>query len=68
MSTVGAIVGAFDGGSVLLALDSGLFLLIEGAIQALFVVTFVRNHRHWFSRRRSAPASPEPGGLTSGEA
>ncbi|MFD1544428.1 hypothetical protein [Nonomuraea guangzhouensis] len=51
---VGAIVDGFNGGSVLRALDSGLLLLIEGAIQALFVVTFVRNHRHWFRWRRSA--------------
>ncbi|MEV5893098.1 hypothetical protein [Nonomuraea fuscirosea] len=58
--TVGGIAGAFDGGSVLLALDSGLFLLIEGAIQTLFVVTFVRNHRHWFRRRRPEPVTPEP--------
>ncbi|MEV5553997.1 hypothetical protein AB0L44_10095 [Nonomuraea wenchangensis] len=49
---IGAIAAAFDGGPVLLALDSGLLLLIEGAIQALFVVTFVRNHPRWFRWRR----------------
>ncbi|MGW7483316.1 hypothetical protein ACWGH8_32525 [Nonomuraea muscovyensis] len=51
---IGAIVDGLNGGSVLLALDSGLLILIEGAIQALFVVTFVRTHRHWFRWRRPA--------------
>jgi hypothetical protein len=50
---IGAVVDGFNGGPVLLMLDSGLLILIEGAIQALFVVTFVRGHPHWFRRRRS---------------
>ncbi|MFI6290626.1 hypothetical protein ACIBEJ_03535 [Nonomuraea sp. NPDC050790] len=49
-----AIAGGFQGGPVLLALDAGLLVLIEGSIQALFVVTFVRGHRHWSRWRRSA--------------
>jgi hypothetical protein len=53
---IGAVVDGLNGGSVLLMLDSGLLILIEGAIQALFVVTFVRGHRHWFRWRRSAVA------------
>jgi hypothetical protein len=52
-----AIADGFNGGPVLLALDSGLFVLIEGSIQILFVVTFFRGHRHWFRRRRSADRS-----------
>ncbi|MFG3439243.1 hypothetical protein ACGF0J_18520 [Nonomuraea sp. NPDC047897] len=51
---IGAVADGLNGGSVLLALDSVLLILIEGAIQALFVVTFVRTHRHWFRRRRPA--------------
>ncbi|WP_329080356.1 MULTISPECIES: hypothetical protein [unclassified Streptosporangium] len=47
------LADGLGGGPLLPALDSGLFLLIEGAIQILFVVTFIRGHRHWF-RRRSA--------------
>jgi putative peptide zinc metalloprotease protein len=55
-----ALAGVADGltgGPVLAALDSGLLILIEGAIQALFVVTFVRGHRHWFARLRRSPAT-----------
>ncbi|WP_203995138.1 hypothetical protein, partial [Sphaerisporangium rufum] len=52
-----AIAGGLNGGPVLPALDSALFLLIEGGIQLLFAVTFVRTHRHWF-RRRGVPDRP----------
>ncbi|QYC39482.1 hypothetical protein Nocox_09310 [Nonomuraea coxensis DSM 45129] len=50
-----AIADGFSGGPVLLALDSGLLVLIEGGIQVLFLVTFVRTHPHWFRRRRTTP-------------
>jgi hypothetical protein len=29
-------------------------ILVEGALQVFFVVTFVRVHRHWFRRSRQA--------------
>ncbi|WUH98088.1 hypothetical protein OHR68_31985 [Spirillospora sp. NBC_00431] len=48
------VAEGFTGGSSLTALDSGLLILIEGGIQALFAVTFVRNHRHWFRTNRSS--------------
>ncbi|MEV0230829.1 hypothetical protein [Nonomuraea sp. NPDC050786] len=51
------IADGYNGGPVLLALDSALLLLIEGAIQVLFVVTFIRGHRHWFRRRSTASAT-----------
>jgi hypothetical protein len=58
---VQGVVGAFDGllhsGNVLRAVDSALVILVEGALQVFFVVTFVRVHRHWFRRRRSRQAS-----------
>lgn len=50
-----ALVAVWDGlhgGAVLLGVDGALFLLVEGGIQVLFVVTFVRSHRHWFRWRR----------------
>lgn len=56
---VRAVEGVADGlagGSALRALDSALLILIEGGIQTLFVITFVRTHRHWFRRRGTAPA------------
>jgi putative peptide zinc metalloprotease protein len=52
-----AIADGLNGGPVLLALDSGLLVLIEGGIQVLFVVTFIRGHRHWFRRPSTAPAT-----------
>ncbi|MEO3886431.1 hypothetical protein [Nonomuraea sp. B5E05] len=54
---IGALVRAVQGiggGSALMALDSGLFILVEGGIQVLFIVTFVRTHPHWFRRRSRA--------------
>jgi hypothetical protein len=53
LRAIGAVVDGLNGGSVLLMLDSALLILIEGAIQTLFVVTFVRSHPHWFRWRRS---------------
>ncbi|GAA1538879.1 hypothetical protein GCM10009678_21470 [Actinomadura kijaniata] len=47
------VAEGLTGGSPLRALDSALLILIEGGIQALFVVTFVRTHPHWFRRRRT---------------
>ncbi|WP_169944358.1 hypothetical protein [Microbispora sp. H11081] len=52
-----AVWGGLNGGPVLQGVDGGLFLLVEGGIHTLFVVTFVRSHPHWFRRRRpGAPA------------
>ncbi|WP_424533335.1 hypothetical protein ACOZ38_23550 [Sphaerisporangium viridialbum] len=51
--SLAAIWGGFHGGSALTALDATLLLLVEGGIQVLFLVTFVRGHRHWFRRRTS---------------
>ncbi|MEV0593445.1 hypothetical protein [Nonomuraea cavernae] len=50
-----AVWGGLNGGSVLQGVDGGLFLLVEGGIQTLFVITFVRSHPHWFRRRSVAP-------------
>jgi hypothetical protein len=56
---VQGIVGAFDGllhsGDPLRMVDSALVILVEGALQVFFVVTFVRVHRHWFRRRARKP-------------
>jgi putative peptide zinc metalloprotease protein len=53
---VQGIVGAFDGllhsGTVLRTVDSALVILVEGTLQVIFVITFVRVHRHWFRRAR----------------
>ncbi|WP_373869549.1 hypothetical protein, partial [Sphaerisporangium rufum] len=57
VGSLGAIAGGLNGGPVLPALDSALFLLIEAGIQLLFAVTFVRTHRHWF-RRQATGESP----------
>ncbi|MBE1535580.1 hypothetical protein [Actinomadura algeriensis] len=57
------VAGGFTGGSALQALDSALLILIEGGIQVLFVIVFVRTHRHWFRRRGRrdlAPADEAP--------
>ncbi|MFG1945771.1 hypothetical protein [Nonomuraea sp. NPDC048826] len=47
-----AIGAGLDGGSPLMAVDAALLILVEGGIQVLFVVTFIRGRR-WL--RRSAP-------------
>ncbi|MEV4674914.1 hypothetical protein AB0K34_24995 [Actinomadura sp. NPDC049382] len=59
LRAVEGVADGFTGGPVLQALDSALLILIEGAIQALFVVTFVRTHRHWFRRRGRRGASAD---------
>ncbi|MDA0632335.1 hypothetical protein OUY22_02830 [Nonomuraea sp. MCN248] len=51
-----AVWGGLNGGSALQGVDGGLFLLVEGGIQVLFVVTFIRSHPHWFRRGRSSGA------------
>ncbi|WP_143044046.1 hypothetical protein [Nonomuraea jiangxiensis] len=48
-----AIWNGFHGGPLLTAVDAALLILVEGGLQLLFLVTFVRGHRHWFHRRRS---------------
>ncbi|TXK34487.1 hypothetical protein [Nonomuraea sp. C10] len=45
-----AVWESVNGGPVLLGVDAGLFLLVEGGIQTLFLVTFVKSHPHWFRR------------------
>ncbi|GAA4512434.1 MULTISPECIES: hypothetical protein [Nonomuraea] len=45
-----AVWESLNGGPVLLGVDGGLFLLVEGGIQTLFLVTFVKSHPHWFRR------------------
>ncbi|WP_147268923.1 hypothetical protein [Sphaerisporangium album] len=50
LRAIEGITSGLGGGSALTIVDSALFLLIEGGIQALFVVTFIRGHRHWFRR------------------
>jgi hypothetical protein len=59
---VQGIWGACGGlvtGHGLRALDSALVILVEGSLQALFVVTFVRKHRaKWRGRARRVPATP----------
>lgn len=51
---VQGIAGAFGGllhsGDVLRMVDSALVIAVEGALQVIFVVTFLRVHRHWFHR------------------
>ncbi|NRQ33709.1 hypothetical protein HII36_17900 [Nonomuraea sp. NN258] len=56
LRAVGDVAGGLTGGPLLPGLDAGLLILIEGCILMLFVVTFVRGHRHWFRRRRPRTA------------
>lgn len=49
---VGAFGGLIAGGNAIRMLDSALVILVEGALQALFVTTFVRRYRHRWSRVR----------------
>lgn len=60
---VQGFAGAFGGlttGHGLRALDSALVILVEGSLQVLFVVTFVRTHRHWWRRVRVGRRRPSP--------
>ncbi|UBU11541.1 hypothetical protein [Nonomuraea gerenzanensis] len=50
LRAVDALAGSFTGGPILPAIDSGLLILVEGGIQVLFVITFIRTHPHWFGR------------------
>ncbi|MEO3794917.1 hypothetical protein ABGB14_32300 [Nonomuraea sp. B10E15] len=47
---VTALAAGFQGGPLLTAVDAAMFLLVEGGLQLLYVVTFLRSHRHWFRR------------------
>ncbi|MEV0622357.1 hypothetical protein AB0I81_54200 [Nonomuraea sp. NPDC050404] len=51
-NALAALWAGFHGGPVLAAVDAALLILVEGGIQVLFVVTFVRTRRHWFRRSR----------------
>jgi putative peptide zinc metalloprotease protein len=56
---IAGAVGGLVAGPGPRALDSALVILVEGALQALFVVTFVREHRErWRRRRRGCPGRP----------
>jgi hypothetical protein len=50
---IAGIVGAFNGlvtaDDPLRALDSGPIIVLEGVLQTIFLVTFYRGHRHWFT-------------------
>ncbi|MPZ81567.1 MAG: hypothetical protein GEV28_14665 [Actinophytocola sp.] len=50
-AAVGLVEGLAPGGNPMRALDSALIILIEGTLQVIFLVTFYRGHRHWFTRR-----------------
>ncbi|MFG2090290.1 MULTISPECIES: hypothetical protein [unclassified Spirillospora] len=52
------VADGLTGGSALRAVDSALLILIEGGIQALFLIVFFRTHRHWFRRRGGRVADP----------
>jgi len=52
----GLVSGLGPGGNLLRALDSALVILVEGTLQALFVVTFVRRHRSRLVLKRGARA------------
>ncbi|MFE9390115.1 hypothetical protein [Streptomyces sp. NPDC006784] len=69
-----AMRAGLSGGPVLRAVDAGVLILVEGGIQVMFVITFVRGHPHWFrSRRRVAvrkeaqAAAPASDGRRSSE-
>lgn len=65
LRAVEGVADGFTGGSILRAMDSALLILIEGAIQALFAVTFIRTHRHWFRPRGARKSPPTPDAETA---
>ncbi|WP_101790188.1 hypothetical protein [Nonomuraea indica] len=48
-----AVWDGLHGGPALAAVDAALLILVEGGIQVLFLVTFVRTRRPWSRRSRS---------------
>ncbi|MFI7134788.1 hypothetical protein ACIBQ1_54630 [Nonomuraea sp. NPDC050153] len=48
-----AVWDGLHGGPTLAAFDAALLILVEGGIQVLFLVTFIRRRRLWFRRSRS---------------
>jgi hypothetical protein len=48
-----AVWDGLHGGPALAAVDAALLILVEGGIQVLFLVTFIRTRRPWFRRARS---------------
>ncbi|HET9139779.1 hypothetical protein [Actinophytocola sp.] len=44
------VAGLAPGGNVLRAVDGAMLILVEGTLQVLFVVTFMRKHRRRWSR------------------
>ncbi|MGH3731382.1 MAG: hypothetical protein ACRDTU_21955 [Micromonosporaceae bacterium] len=65
LGALAGIGGGFSGGSVARAIDGAAIIAVEGTLQVMFVVTFLRRHRHWWRRRRGLPATggtdPAPG-------
>lgn len=55
---VGAFGGLVTGGNVWRAVDSALIILVEGTLQGLFVVTFLRRYRSRFSAARRSAGRP----------
>ncbi|MCT2278583.1 hypothetical protein M3G91_13235 [Micromonospora chalcea] len=53
-----AVLAGATGGSLLAAVDGALVLLVEGTLQAIFLVTFFR--RHAGRRRARATSGPAP--------
>ncbi|MEV1003538.1 hypothetical protein [Nonomuraea sp. NPDC050202] len=45
-----ALRAGLHGGPALAAIDAALLILVEGGIQVMFLVTFIRTRRHWFRR------------------
>jgi hypothetical protein len=54
---VGAVDGLLHSGDVPRMVDSALVIAVEGTLQVIFVVTFLRVHRHWFRRVPAAQGS-----------
>ncbi|MGR6319993.1 hypothetical protein Q2K19_25915 [Micromonospora soli] len=51
-TALSAIIDGVSGGKVLAAVDGTLIVLVEGALQAIFLVTFYRRYRHRLRWRR----------------
>ncbi|MEV0154191.1 hypothetical protein AB0H57_10685 [Micromonospora sp. NPDC050686] len=62
VTAFGAVSRGLTGGGLLSALDAAAIILVEGALQVLFVRTFLRKHRgRWrWARRSGRPAPSTP--------